>query len=188
MFIGVLSTRPAVAAEGPDTLAGARATAEVGIPLSDESVSDFSGEVFARFFVSRSVALELSVGRRHVSAVRPGGSSSSSYVLTQYPVLLGPSYVFAPESRFRPRVAAGLLLGPYSTSFSSFAFPGPVVTGSKTTMAVGAFGGVGFQLPLHRALYLDGGAQIVYDPVSSPEIPSRGLSYLSASLGLAWSF
>ncbi len=186
LLVLLAATLPAYADE-PRILAGLHITCDVLAPAQVLGACP-GAEAFGRFYVSPRVALDIAVGYRTVSITESGGRYSSTSDLTEYPVLFGAAFVFAPGARVRPAFSAGLLVAPYKSSYSYYLYPGPTQSGSSSSVAVGGFGGFSLLWRLGQAWHLDAGLRYVYNPVAQPEAPSDHDNYGSATLGLAHAF
>ena len=187
LFFILLATVLPANADETSRFAGLRATCDVLVPA--QQLGSCPGmELFGRFFVSPHLSIDVGLGYRSVSISQSTGRYSSSSDLTQYPVLVGASYVFAPGARFRPVLSAGAIVAPYKSSYSYYLYPGPEQSGSESAVAIGGFGGLGLQLRLGLAWYLDAGLRYVYNPVTQPEAPPDHENYVAVTLGLAHAF
>ena len=186
LLVLLASALPAYAEE-PRLLAGLHLTCDVLAPAQVLGACP-GAEAFGRVFVSPHIAVEVAVGYRSVSSTEYGGRHSSSSDLTEYPVVVGASFVFAHGARIRPHLSAGLLVAPYKSSYSSYIYPGPTRSGSSSSVAVGGFGGVGLQWRVGPLWHLDAGLRYVYNPIAQPEARPDHDNYVSATLGLARAF
>ena len=185
-LITLASTSVLRAAE-PRALLGAHVACDV-VVASRLAAGCPAGEVFGRLFVSAPVAIEISAGYRHFTLDNYGGRYSSSYTLTQYPLLVGASYVVAPGASLRPFLGAGFMLALSKSSFSSYLYPGPAISSSNSSVVLGAFAKAGLQVALGRTLALDSDVRYVFNPVPSNSGAPTAQHYASGQLGLAATF
>ena len=180
----IATSLPLVATDVPP-LVGAR----VGVEVTSESTYPTSlvPEIFARFFPASSVAVEVGLGYRYNKYYYGGGAYGNDYSITQVPLTIGAHFVPAATGAFSTSLGVGIHVAltrdAYST-YSGYPPPARYSSGERTLVVLGAFGQLGIQVSLGRALFGDLTARYVINPVTSGIGYPQNQDYCRVQLGL----
>ena len=181
-----LVASPSAAAANRSPVLGARVSCDV--PGSSAETGACPGvEVFGHFPLKPTVTLDASLGYRRES-YWSGSHSATPWRLTQYPLLLGVSYVPLPQASVRPFLAAGLLVAPSTASYGTPSRYRGAVSDSTTSLTFGGFGSVGLRALLGRALRLEGEVRYVFNPLHASAYVQADEKYAVVLLGLGHTF
>ncbi len=180
VIVALLIALPSLGAE---TILGGHVTVDRVFTIS---ASPVGGDLFARVFVSRGLALEATAGYRRIVTNGYGGPYTYTTATDQVPVFLGALYAFSPASALRPWIGAGLVIAP---EFSRNTYSPGGSSNSYSAVDFGFHVGVGVQASIGSHWILDGGVRYIPPMASTDSFRSQlAYSFLRFQAGLAYNF
>jgi hypothetical protein len=189
LFVAALSAvAPASAAAGEVTV-GIRGGVDGAIASQSSSQPEsVSGDLFVRIFPAPSLAMEATVGYRSASSTRGSGPGSTSFSITQVPVMAGAAWVFSPGSAFRHRIGAGLAVLPTKTRSTTTLAPGREESFETSSTVLGGYAEAGLQARMYENLTGEASLRYVLNPIPQETGRPSSQNYVTAFFGFSARF
>ena len=189
MLVAAFSTIVAAKGAAAEVIVGIRGGVDV-VPSSQYSnqPETVSGDLFVRFFPAPSLAVEATVGYRSASYSQSNGLGSSSFSITQVPLMAGAAWVFSPGQSFRPRIGAGLAVLPTRTKSTTSLAPGHEESFETSPTVLGGYAEGGVQAQIYENLTGEASFRYVLNPVPKESGRPSSQNYYTALFGFSARF